>query len=264
MGRRWYLGTMGFSYKDWSGPFYPPEMPAHKYLKFYGRIFNAVEIDSTFYGTPRRETVLRWKSITPDHFRFCLKTPREITHDLMLAGPQALDSMLAFLESAGLLDEKLGVILLQFSPSFKIDRLQSLAAFLGKLPGMYRYAVEFRHRSWYQPDTTTTLSQFGIGWASTEYPNVPLHTEFCTNHVYIRWIGRHGRFQTHIRERVDMSSSLSNWKSELARNLKDEQEVFGFFNNDYAGFAPATCNKFKALLALPTNSFDRPKQGRLF
>ena len=264
MANSWYLGTMGFSYKDWSGPFYPADLAAGKYLQYYGRYFNAVEVDSTFYGTPRRETIQRWKAVTPDNFRFCLKTPREITHDFKLSGAQAFDSMLNFLEAASLLEDKLGAILLQFAPSYQIDQMETLDHFLARLPDRYRYAVEFRHQSWFQADTVECLKDYGISWASTEYPNLPEHTNFFTDHIYIRWIGRHGRFQKHTQEQLDMAPSLQNWKTRFHDTLTENQVIFGFFNNDYAGFAPATCNKFKELMCLPYRNFDRPKQGRLF
>jgi uncharacterized protein YecE (DUF72 family) len=202
--------------------------------------------------------------VTPDTFQFCLKTPREITHEFRLSGAQAFDSMLAFLEVVSLLEEKLGVILLQFAPSYQIDQIEPMAKFLERLPTQYRYAVEFRHRSWYQQDTTDCLQKFGVSWASSEYPNLPQHSNFFADHIYIRWIGRHGRFQTHTQERVDMGASLQIWKDRFRRALSSSQVVYGFFNNDYAGFAPATCNKFKALMSIPLRGFEQPKQGRLF
>ena len=78
----WYLGTMGFSYPDWAGTFYPDTLAQRNYLGHYSRFFNAVEIDSTFYGTPRLTTVKRWATSTPADFRFCPKTPRMITHEV--------------------------------------------------------------------------------------------------------------------------------------------------------------------------------------
>ncbi len=166
MGTKWYLGTMGFSYKDWRGPFYPPELVQTRYLVHYSRFFNAVEIDSTFYGAPRPETIIRWKTITPDHFRFCLKTPREVTHELQLIGARAADTMFTFLERASLLEDKLGVILLQFSPRYTAAGIETLASFLKQLPANFRYAVEFRHISWHNPATTAVLADLGVGLGS--------------------------------------------------------------------------------------------------
>ena len=80
----WQRGTMGFAFKDWEGVFYPLATPSHKYLHIYSRKFNSVEIDSTFYGTPRQSTILRWREVTPDNFTISLKMPRRITHELRL------------------------------------------------------------------------------------------------------------------------------------------------------------------------------------
>ena len=74
----WHLGTMGFGYKQWLGPVYPAGMAPKNFLSHYSTLFDAVEIDSTFYGAPRQESVLRWRQATPDHFTFCLKTPKAI------------------------------------------------------------------------------------------------------------------------------------------------------------------------------------------
>ena len=264
MGINWHLGTMGFSYKDWRGAFYPEELPPIRYLSYYSRFFNAVEIDSSFYGAPAPDTIIRWKTLTPESFRFCLKTPREVTHELHLQGARAADTMYTFLERVRLLEGKLGVVLLQFSPRFTSAGMDNLAHFLQQLPQDLRYAVEFRHKSWHTPITTARLAELGVCWATTEYPRIPAHFNLTARHVYIRWIGRHGQYDNHDHEQADKTKSLQAWKKQLNEILSPDHTVFGFFNNDYAGFAPGTCNKFMALLGLKTRSFFRPRQGRLF
>ncbi len=84
MIKNWYLGTVGFSYKDWDGVFYPTGTSPRNYLPRYSKIFGAVELDSTFYGTPPEDRVRQWATITPAEFKFCVKTPRQITHDMRL------------------------------------------------------------------------------------------------------------------------------------------------------------------------------------
>jgi uncharacterized protein YecE (DUF72 family) len=264
MGTKWHLGTMGFSYKDWRGSFYPEVLPPLRYLSYYSRFFNAVEINSTFYGAPPPDTLIRWRTSTPEPFKFCLKTPREVTHDLQLRGARAADTMYTFLERARLLEGKLGVVLLQFPPSFTADRQEILFPFLQQLPGEVQYAVEFRHKSWFTPKTTEWLSELGVCWATTEYPRTPAHFNLTAPHVYIRWIGQHGQYDGHDHERVDKTSSLQSWKKQLNEKLTTKHQVFGFFNNDYSGFAPGTCSKFMALVGLRTKSLHRPRQGRLF
>ncbi|MCP4416394.1 MAG: DUF72 domain-containing protein, partial [Chloroflexi bacterium] len=128
----WHLGTMGFGYKQWVGAFYPAGMPAKNFLAHYSRLFDSVEIDSTFYGAPRPELIVRWGQATPGSFTFCLKTPKAITHEAPLA--DGVGAMLDFVETAVLLKEKLGCILIQFGPAFTYAQADALNHFLSHLP----------------------------------------------------------------------------------------------------------------------------------
>ncbi len=265
----WYLGTMGFSYKDWNGVFYPPDLDPRNYLAYYSRIFNAVEVDSTFYGIPRSEAVNHWRAITPDQFKICTKTPRIITHEMALIS--AGQEMNSFLDSIRLLEEQLGPVLIQFPPSFHADQFQVLDNFLASLPSDVRFSVEFRHRSWYTPndkpgesEVARMLEKYNICWASTQYPGLPVRIHPTTDFLYIRWIGQHGSFKTHSVERIDRTADLAAWWQILQEFLDQVGAVYGFFNNDYAGFAPATCNQFKAIAGLPVEKFQPPQQPALF
>jgi len=258
----WYLGTMGFSYADWAGPFYPETLAQRNYLGYYSRFFNAAEIDSTFYGTPRVATVKRWLAATPEDFRFCPKTPRSITHEKGLQSAH-LD-MAEFLAVMRELKEKLGVILIQLPPSFGNDQFEVLATFLGELPTDLCFAVEFRHVSWYQRQTAALLQKHKICWAATEYPNLPRGAMHTADFLYFRLIGQHGQFEKHDREQMDRSANLQWWYQHLATHLEHAEVIYGFFNNDYAGFGPESCNQFKALAGLPAPNLQPPQQQRLF
>src|SRR5687767_15707825 len=150
----WRLGTVGFGYADWSGVFYPAGMKPGDYLSFYARHFDTVELDTTFHATPTPERVRRWAEATPDGFRFCVKTPKEVTH---APGPGSVATrvrpMLEFLDAVRGFGEKLGVVLVQFPPSFEASGAKDLRGFLAALPTDVRYAVEFRSDSW---DTEAT------------------------------------------------------------------------------------------------------------
>lgn len=266
----WYLGTMGFSYKDWQGALYPSGLDTRNFLSHYSRIFNAVEIDSSFYGTPRKATIHRWMAVTPAEFRFALKTPQTITHEGELV--KSLPDMLGFLENARLLKDKLGAILLQFPPSFAQNQAERLAEFLA---GLYdhdqlvrgaRLAVEFRHPSWYTAagDTASLLTRYGVCWAATEFPGLPREAPRTANFLYIRWIGQHGTYDHHTHVRQDRTPELTWWWAHLQSQLENVETIFGFFNNDYAGFAPGTCNLFKSISGIPATDFTPPQQPRLF
>lgn len=259
----WHLGTMGYSYKDWEGVFYPEGMKSRDYLAHYSQFFNAVEIDSTFYGTPRQSTVERWASVVPQDFCFSPKVPQQITHDNRLAGA-AFDLMAEFLDTVRLFGDKLGPVLIQLPPDFKRPEISALAAFLDTLPDDIRFAVEFRHRSWHATETGELLQVHRICWASTEYQYLPQRVYVTTDFLYIRWIGRHGAYQQHDREREDKTERLREWLADIHNRQEEGVEaVFGFFNNDYAGFGPGTAQKFKELAGLPVQPLAPPQQGKL-
>src|SRR5690349_8802040 len=142
----WRIGTMGFSYADWVGVFYPSGTKPADFLEHYARHFNAVELDTTFHAIPPAERVRHWARVTPNDFRFSVKTPRTVTHEPPLA--RAADEMRRFLEVARELGEKLAVVLLQFPPGFSIVAEPALRTFLESLPRDLRFAVAFRHPSW--------------------------------------------------------------------------------------------------------------------
>jgi len=258
----WYLGTIGFSYKDWLGSFYPAGMNQRGYLPFYSRVFNCVELDTTFHSIPRQSIVQAWASSTPADFRFSLKTPRLVTHDLGLVGAQG--AMLEFIASIQPLGDKLGPILIQLPPKYAQDKLNLLNDFLSPLPRSIRYAIEFRHISWYNEKTVELLTQHQVCWVATDYPNLPRQINLTTDFLYIRWIGNNGMYQHHTHERVDKTSQLKWWLDAIHPFEEHVPAIYGFFNNDYAGFAAGTCRRFKQLAGFPDEEQNLPIQERLF
>jgi uncharacterized protein YecE (DUF72 family) len=257
-----YIGTMGFSYEDWRGVFYPSGVPARDYLTQYARVFNAVEMDTTFYAIPRPAVVQGWAASVPDDFRFTAKTPQSITHAMGLANVGSF--MTEFLNVMRLLGDKLSVILIQLPPRYTSDKLPTLTTFLDDLPDDIRFAVEFRHRSWYTPQINELLAEHQVGWAATEYVNMPHQIINTSDFLYIRWLGKHAAFRRYDHEQIDRGPRLTWWIEQVTHYLDRVQDVFGFFNNDYSGFAPATCNRLKGMFNLPTVNFQQPVQGQLF
>ena len=264
----WHIGTIGFGYDDWSGVFYPSGMKASNYLTHYSRIFNAVEIDSTFHAPPKRENLLRWLASTPTNFQFCLKMPKEVTHRANLTDKAY--PLASFLDTTRILGEKLGVILVQFPPSFRHDQKEELIKFLENLPADLRFAVEVRHQSWYtagisqaEPEFARILRDRGVCWVASDYPRLPKRIWQTASFFYFRWIGQHGSFAHHTHERIDRSADLGEWQK-LIQEMDFIGEKFGFFNNDYGGFAPGTANRFKLMMGLETTPFNQPQQGLLF
>src|SRR3954447_15931011 len=118
----WRVGTMGFSYADWAGVFYPTGMKAGDYLAHYAKYFDAVELDTTFHAAPPPERFRRWADVTPGGFRFAVKTPKTVTHEV--APDRAIGAMHEFVDAARTLGEKLGVVLIQFAPHFEADKFE--------------------------------------------------------------------------------------------------------------------------------------------
>ena len=258
----WHLGTVGFSYKDWEDVFYPTNTPSRAYLSHYSQIFDAVEIDSTFYGNPPAGRVKHWANTTPPGFKFCVKTPRQITHEMRLIN--ASNAMSTFLDRMQLLGDKLGAVLIQLPPAFTAAEYDTVARFLEELPIHFRYAIEFRHPSWFSRETVPLLDKFNVCWTSTDYLNLPKQVILTTSFFYIRWLGRHGQFKHKDREQADVTPQLEWWWAYIQPHLERIEAIYGFFNNDYAGHSPSTCNRFKAIVGLPINRPQLPRQDKLF
>jgi uncharacterized protein YecE (DUF72 family) len=258
----WHLGTVGFGYKQWVGTFYPPGMPSGQFLAHYAQFFNSAEIDTTFYGIPKEKTVRNWAHIAPTDFTFCPKTPRDISHAAYL--PAAIEPMRAFITRMQLLGDTLGPILIQFPPSFTLDYLEDLREFVGLLPQTARYAIEFRDISWRRGRVLELLSAYGIAWVSADYIHLPPEILATSNFLYLRFIGTHGQFPTKDRVLLDRGERLRHWLDAIVPHLPRLTDIYGFFNNDYSGHSPVTCNQFKEMLGLPTDYPDIPTQPSLF
>ncbi len=259
----WLLGTMGFAYDQWrNGVFYPAGMQPRQYLGYYAQRFNAVEMDSTFYATPAVTAVRRWREVTPPSFKICPNVPRRITHELRLKDAEA--DLTFFLDTMRELGEKLGPIVVQFPPDYTFDHVGDLIHFFPLLPPDLRFAVEFRHRSWYKPETAMLLEQHRCCWIAADYIHLPKKLHRTTDFLYLRFIGPHGRFPTKDREMVDKTPALQDWYAQIKPHLPEITAVCAFFNNDYAGFSPQTCNKFKRIAGIEPDEIRPLQQGRLF
>jgi uncharacterized protein YecE (DUF72 family) len=238
-----YLGTSGWSYADWEGTVYPPATPPGGRLAEYARHFATVEIDSTFYGTPRGSTVERWRRIAPAGFLFAAKFPREITHDKNLIGcKEAADRFVRTMQG---LEDRLGPLLLQLPPGFTVEGLEVLDGFLSELPEGPRYAVEVRHKSWLCSELPGVLRERGAALTLVDYPRMPRLEEATADFVYIRWLGDRREFpsgHTHLRKERD--EDLRWWSGLVDRFLGDGKVVFAYANNHYQNHSPSTIERF--------------------
>jgi len=226
-----FLGTSGWSYDEWVGPVYRTRSTPK--LKYYSSVFSSVEIDSTFYAMPKKETVSGWIRNTPVGFRFCAKLPQIITHKKRLENSES--DLTQFLQLIKPLSDagKLAAVLIQLAPSFTDKSVKSLEEFFQILPDNMSFAVEFRNKTWEKKETHNLLEKYKISSVITDSP-FELDFDTTTEWAFIRYHGRGKKIW------YDYKYSIPEI-SEFAKKLEKIQDktkiVYGYFNNHYGGNA---------------------------
>ncbi|HUK75752.1 MAG TPA: DUF72 domain-containing protein [Nitrososphaerales archaeon] len=243
-----HLGTSGWSYKEWEGPFYPKG--EKKKLAYYARFFDTVEIDSTFYGYPSKGMVLGATKSTPPGFVFSAKLPKLITHEKKLDLERgAREDLFQFLRlMMPLIEEgKLGPLLIQLPPSFAYsDGLKKLDSFLGVLPTDVSFAVEFRNESWLgKADALELLREHNVAVTTVDEPLLPADTTTTADFAFVRWHGRGGKPWYNYRYRQD---ELQGWTKRVEAIATKTKKVYGYFNNHFHGYAVENSLKMMELL----------------
>jgi uncharacterized protein YecE (DUF72 family) len=232
------LGTQGWSYSEWVGPFYPPGTRQTDLLRQYARAFNTVELDTTFHAIPRRDIVASWRAAVSDDFLFSAKLPRVITHMKRLRGIESdLESFLYAMEPLG---DQLGVLLVQLPPDFHSDERPTLEAFLSHLSNRYRWAIEVRHRSWIHPEVFDLLSQHGVAWTIVDMIGMPTVPEVTTDFAYVRWLGDRNLNPLSDIAEVDRAENVDRWSATLRDLSFRAERVYGYVSDTWAGHAPAS------------------------
>ena len=243
---RLYLGTSGWSYADWEGILYPEGLPQGSRLSEYVKHYATVEIDSTFYGTPRNSTVEKWREVVPEGFLFAAKFPKDVSHDRNLVGVEAETD--AFLRTMAELGDRLGPLLLQLPPSFTVEGMGVLEDFLKGLPQGFRYAVEVRHRSWLGSDLPEMLRERGVALTLIDYPRMPRMDGVTADISYIRWLGDRREFpEGHTHLKKDRDDDLLWWSDLVDSFLQEGKTIFAYANNHYQNHAPSTLERFLEL-----------------
>ena len=252
MNARVHLGTQGWNYDAWVGPFYPLGTRPADYLTVYARAFGTVEVDSTFYAVPAVKTVRGWRDRTPDDFSFALKLPHEITHDRKLR--DARDVAELFYDRARELGDKLGPVLIQLGPDFGPVELPALANLLPTLPRDIRFAVEFRQRGWINDGVLALLGEHAVALAVTDARWIPrkqmlaLAAKPTTDFLYIRWMGANRDIVDYSRIQIDRTRELEQWAAVLRTLSQLKVKVYGYVNNHFAGHSPQSARELQRLL----------------
>jgi uncharacterized protein YecE (DUF72 family) len=224
-----HVGTSGFSFAEWKGSFYPADLPAKQMLRFYAGRLSTVEINNTFYRMPKAELLAGWAGQVPAGFRFTLKAPQRITHWKRLA--EAGDDTAYFLQTASSLGERLGALLFQLPPHFKLD-LPRLEAFLPLLAGPpARAAFEFRHESWQDPGVHAALAAAGCAVCASETDESPATWAAGAPFGYLR-----------LRKTDYDDASLRGWAARLRE--QPWERAYVYFKHEDEGRGPALAARF--------------------
>ena len=243
------LGTQGWNYDAWVGPFYPHGTRAADFLPLYARAFGTVEVDSTFYAIPSAKVVRDWGSRVPAGFTFALKLPKEISHESRLRDEGGLAPL--FFDRARELGAKLGPILIQLGPDFMPSERPALEEFLPRLPRDLRFAIEFRQRGWIEDDTLALLADHDVALALTDARWIPRRTMLAlaqqptADFAYVRWMGPNRDIVDYSCIQFDRSRELESWAEVLQGLAERVKEIWGFANNHFAGHSPATARELQ-------------------
>ena len=248
-----HVGCSGWSHETWKDKFYPTSLETSNWLNYYSKIFDFVEIDSSFYVMPDTFMVKNWYRKTPGRFKFTAKFPKVITHDKKLVNiKDELDYLLTSMREFG---DKLLCLLIQLPPSIKISEgLDLLDKVLPRLDPAFRYAVEVRDNSWFQDMAYDFFAKNNICMVWSQLQDIQTPPVVTTDFVYLRLIGDKS-MDNYGNIRDDGIAELQYWTNkikqislyEAANKVKD---VIVSANNSYTGFAPDTVNSFRKMIGL--------------
>jgi uncharacterized protein YecE (DUF72 family) len=236
-----WVGTSGWSYRSWRGPFFPDDIKAAQHLEYYATHFATTELNGVFYRTPTEEVVRFWAERTPEEFLFAWKASKFITHwkrlnDTSWKSLELLESRL------GLLRHKAGPVLFQLPPQFEKNR-ERLASFVKLLRPRRRYAFEFRHASWYEDDVLDLLRDNNIALCISDHHDAPSPWITTAQHVYVRGHGPGGQYRGRYRP-----NTLARWSNWLRHQERKGHNIYVYFDNDQKSAAPKDAARLAELL----------------
>jgi uncharacterized protein YecE (DUF72 family) len=235
-----YIGTSGWHYDHWRGPFYPKNLSADEFLSHYCKHFNTVEINNSFYHLPRKTTFLDWGNAAPQDFMFAIKASRYITHMKKLKEPK--EALEKFLDHAEALGDKQGPVLFQLPPRWRANP-NRLRDFFALLPKSVTSVFEFRDTSWFQDEIYQILKEndaaFCIYYMQEKASPLVVTADF----VYIRFHGPDGVYAGKYTKKA-----LKDWADDISDWSDEGKEIYCYFNNDQHGYAVENAIELKALL----------------
>ncbi|MBP8612768.1 MAG: DUF72 domain-containing protein [Candidatus Atribacteria bacterium] len=237
-----FIGTSGYYYPGWIGKFYPEGMKSSEFLNYYQDYFDTVELNSTFYHMPKKTTMKTMKRKLKPDFVVSVKMNRTITHLKRLKNVE--NELRMFFDSVSELVTNLGVILVQLPPSLKLN-LEILNNFLTLLPNQFKYAIEFRHKSWLDESVFTLLRDYNVAFVISHGDDYPFLRRETANFSYIRLHGPDELYASLYSE-----SELNEWAEYIKSINEKGVEAFVYFNNDFYGYAIVNATSLKNLLSM--------------
>lgn len=234
------IGTSGWSYKHWKGPFYPVDIADKQMLAYYYRSFSTVEINSSFYHLPLKRTFENWRDFSPEDFTFAVKASRYITHNKKLK--DSSEAVERFFERASGLGGKIGPVLWQLPPILKIDA-ERLREFLDLLPSGYRHTFEFRHPSWFDSEIYSLLEERRSAFCIYDLGGRMSPVMVCADFAYVRLHGPAGPYGGSY-----SGQALSTWAEAITGWTDDGLDVYCYFDNDEKGFAALNAAELQKLV----------------
>jgi uncharacterized protein YecE (DUF72 family) len=241
MKKHIHIGTSGWHYSHWQGPFYPDSLAKNEFLGFYSQYFHTAEINNTFYQLPQKKTFYHWKDTVPDGFIFSVKASRYITHMKKLCDPD--QPLSKFLKRLMVLQNTLGPVLFQLPPRWKVnpDRLKS---FLEALPKNQKFAFEFRDPSWFCDRVYHLLEQHDAAFCIYDLDRRLSPKEITADFIYVRLHGPNGPYQGKYEEQT-----LAGWAGAFSTWVKQNREVYCYFDNDEAGYAVRNAQRLQEMIS---------------
>lgn len=241
MKRNIYIGTSGWHYKHWIGTFYPQGTKDSEQLVYYLKFFKSVELNNSFYRLPSAQTFNNWRKAVPADFVFAVKGSRFISHMKKLNVDK--ESISIFFKSVNTLKEKLGPILFQLPPKWKLN-VERLAHFLQILPKKRRFAFEFRNQTWYNEEVYALLQKYNCSFCiyELEHHLSPIIT--TADFVYVRLHGPGARYAGSY-----TTKQLSKWAKICSNWLEQGTDVYIYFDNDQLGYAAFNAQTLKKLIS---------------
>jgi len=225
-----HIGCSGWNYEHWRGPFYPEDAPPKLWFEYYAEAFDTAEINNTFYQLPAAHTFKAWRAQAPDGFIYAVKANRYLTHLKKLKDAKA--PLRRFLDRARLLRERLGPILYQLPPRWRLN-MERLESFLNLLPEDLRHVFEFRDQSWFVDEVFQLLEERGASFCAHDMPGLDVPRLAVGSLAYVRLHGAKEKYRSGYPE-----PALRSWSRWMEQQLRSGRDTYVYFNNDAEAHAP--------------------------